>query len=106
MNSITKKYTVIRIERLLPFIYLIELTPVHSTVIDIKPEEKPVSEEEKYVLRMVKALQKYEVLPVVASHTKSKSTLCFTENNLEIIVNVLDFNVGDEIELTIKKVGN
>lgn len=108
MNTVKKSYTVVKIERLFLSMYRIELEPVQPVKIDIRKEQpKPESDEDKYVLRMMDSLQKYRILPGSSGNTVMGEQVIDgmkQDNNLQLIVNTLDFNVDDVIELTIERV--
>lgn len=108
MDTVKKSYTVIKIERLFPSMYRIELEPVQPVKIDItKKQPEPKTDEDRYVLRMMESLQKYHILPGSSGKTVMGEQVIDgvkQDNNLQLIVNTLVFSVDDVIELTIERV--
>jgi hypothetical protein len=105
-SMIKKRYEVIKIEKLSAFRYLILLKPEKMMDMEVVCDKKPETDEDKYVLRMVESLVKYNVMQVsqLKNSTEPVGKPVYLDNDLEFIVDTLNFSVGDIVELTVEKV--
>ena len=103
---IKKRYEVVKIEKLSAFRYSVILKPEKMMDMEIVCDKKPETDEDKYVLRMVESLVKYNVMQAsqLKDSTESVGKPVYLDNNLEFIVDTLSFSVGDVIELTVERV--
>jgi len=103
---IKKKYEVVKIEKLAAFRYSVILEPEKAVEMKVVCDKEPKTDEDRYVMRMVESLVKYNVIQSeqLKHDTEQVVNPVYLDKNLEFIVDNLAFSVGDVIELTIEKV--